>query len=240
MDPKNQNNNMPMLADAQRPPHFNTRNIGSGYVQRIGNDSNDADSAAYHAHHVQTLLQKLVHEHSLTPQIEISDDGVSCRSSSASSDGDEGLEDHQREQHLSDADVGHSRVGEMKRQLAHHHFCECPLCPYRRNASVAEWLFNSPALDIETPGSMYPEQGSGELSMVSSMFLDTGPQTPAQLLLELGAWDSDGGVGGATQYLEEHCNYISSPLWLLPERILPRQLEACIPEESEPESEHGY
>lgn len=228
----------PVLADAQRPPHFNTRNRGSGYVQVISDDSHNATTAeAHHGLHTQALLQRLVQEHAMMQAaIEIPDDGDSSSSSSSSDDGDEGLGDHQR----GDADLGYScHVEDVTRHLTHHHFCDCPLCPYRRHASVAEWLFAAVIPEPETPGSMYPEQGSGELSLGSSMFLETStrPPTPGQVLVELGAWDADGVRRYATGDHHHHYNYVLSPLWLIPERILPRQLEACIPEEIEEGSE---
>lgn len=230
MDFDDHHNGRPMTTDAQRPPQLIARNIVAGYGQIFGGGDIDADSDAHHRQHAQALLRNLVQEHSMVrDDVSISEDDRS------SSDGDEGLEDHQREQHIDAADLGYFHVGEMKRLLAHHHLCECPICPHRINASVNEWLMNA-AVDPETPGSMFPEQSSGELSLASSMFLEATPQTPAQLLAEMGSWPVE---NTGIQYRDDH-NYVQSPLWLLPERIMPCQLDNCIPEESEPASDNEY
>lgn len=207
-------------SDPQRPPHYNPHNVSSGgYGQLYSGDEGDTDADRRHEEHAQTLLHRLMQEHAMTCD-DTSDDEMS------SSDGDEGLEDHQRSQHVDNADFGYSHV----RHIAnHHHRCDCSICPYRNKALVTEWLLMNAVADPETPGSMYPEQSSGELSMVSSMFFETRPQSPVQLLAEIGSCLAEGSY-----------NYIPSPLPLLPERLLPHQLETCIPEEEEPTSDDEY
>lgn len=227
MDFSNDNQDLSMNADPSRPPQHNPKNIASGYGQVYGADENDADSDM-HGEHVQLLLRRIVHEQAIL-QSDISDDDMS------SSDGDEGLEDHQRSSHVDAADLGHFHKGEVKRLIAHHHHCDCSICPYRISARVNEWLMNA-AIDPETPPSMYPEQSSsGEMSMASSMLLDTTPPTPAHLLAEMASWAVP--VESATMQHHEDYEYITSPLWLVPERMVPRQLDRCIPEEIEPASD---
>lgn len=218
MDFNDQHNDMSMLAQDNRPPQHNPSNISSGYGQMYGGDGNDSDGDAHHQH-TQTLLDGIMKEQARIRE-EISDDGRS------SSDGDEGLEDHQRSQHIDAADLGHFRVVEVKRLVGHHHHhhCNCPICPYRIEASINEW--RNAGVGPETPESMYPEQSSEEMSMASSWFAETRPQTPA-ILAETGSWRVEDLKALSHSY--EDYNYVWQPL-----RLVPHQLDACIPEESEP------
>lgn len=219
----NQHNDMSMLAaDSSRPPQHNFRNSPSGYGQMYGGDGQDSDGDA-HGQRTQTLLRNIMQEQAMT-QAEISDDGRS------SSDGDEGLEDHH--QHIDAADLGHFHVAEVKRLVVHHHhhYCNCPICPYRIDSMINEW--RNAAADPETPGSMYPEHSSRDMSMASSWLPETRPQTPA-ILAELGSqWPVDDLQALSNSY--EDYNYVWLPL-----QLVPHQLDACIPEEREPVDDDG-
>lgn len=229
MDFDNDHNGMSMITDSSRPPQYSTRNIGSGCGQVFGSGGDDSDADSdMPRQRTDALLATIVHDHRQALRDDLSDDGH------ASPDGDEGLEDHQRDQHIYGADLGAVHVDEMRRLIAHHHhhYCNCPFCPRRRDAFVNEWRgapFGPPS-----PDSVAPEHGSGEHSMASSWLPETRPPTPAAplLLAEMGAqWSPEEG-GGA--YAEEYC-YVFAPLRLPPERMMPHQLE-----ESEPGSVDGF
>lgn len=225
MVPTNHYDDTSMTADSSRPPQYCTCNIGCGCRHVFGEDDKGSDANA-HRQYTQRALRSIVQEYFVAHNDDISNDG---RSLPDVDDADEGLEDHQTGQHSSAADFGH----EMRQHIAHHYVCDCTICPYRRDSQVKEWL--NYTVGPETPGSMHPEYGSsGEHSMASSMFLDPMPQTPGQLVVETG------GVFGETfpgRFHQDEHDYVTSPLWLTPERMVPHQLDSCIPEESEPDSE---
>lgn len=221
MDFNGRHNELSMIADT-RPPNYNFRNIPSGFGQVYGGDENESDSDAHHQH-TQALLEDIVQHHAMT------DDAVSVEESST--DGDEGLEDHLRSDHVEIADLGHFHVGEVRRLLAyhcphHHHHCDCHICPYRVDAFVNEWL--NTGIEPDTPGSMYPEHPSENTSMTSSMVVETRPQTPSPLLAGMGTWEED-----ETMPFPQVYSFVRPPL-----HLVPHQLEPCIPEESEPTSDN--
>ena len=226
MDFNNNEHSIRGNKDPERPPQYCTCNLGCGCRGQVLNGDDKDIEAHTRQQKTQELLDGIVQDQLLNTgrPIIADDDEISLP------DGDEGLDDHLRTSHIDAADLGHHRVGEVKRLIAHHYHqnCTCPICPHRM-AYVNDWLVNAALADAETPESMYPEQGSGDSSMMSSMFLETRPQTPSQFLAEMGSWPMEVG-----RFEED--GYVTNPLWLVPERMVPHQLGG-IPEESEEGSE---
>jgi len=209
----------PSAADAKRPPQYDCGcNIGSGCHHTFGGDEHDSD---HDPQGINSPIRRNASELTMF-WTDVSEDGKT------SQDGDEGLEDHQQERHIDAADLGHVRTTEIRRALARHHRCDCPLCPHRVASNVNDWL-NGQSPRPETPASMYVESSSGEMSMASSGFLERVPSS-GQLFEAMGGWAED-----EMPRPPDHLDAMIAPLWLVPERIAPRQLDICIPEESEPE-----
>lgn len=176
--------------DPERPPQYCTCNLGCGCRgQGLNGDDKDIE-ARTRQQKTQELPNGTVQDQLLNASRPIMPDHDEI----SLPDGGEGPGDHLRTSHIDAADLGHHRVGEVKRLIAnaHHQNCTCPICPHRM-AYVSDWLMNAAFADAETPESMYPEQGSGDSSMMSSMFLETRPQTPSQFLAEIGTWPVEMG-----------------------------------------------